>query len=32
MKVTVEGDRVSVFGVDGAREEYEIGSPEAFRF
>lgn len=31
MKVTVEGDRVSVFGVDGAREEYEIGSPEAFR-
>lgn len=31
MKVTVEGDRVSVFGVDGAREDYEIGSPEAFR-
>jgi len=31
MKVTVEDDRVSVSRADGAREEYEIGSPEAFR-
>jgi cephalosporin hydroxylase len=31
MIVTVDGDRVSVSGPDGVREEYEIGSPEAFR-
>ena len=31
MKVTVEGDRVSVSDADGVREEYEIGAPEAFR-
>jgi len=32
MKVIVDGDRVSIAGSDGGvREEYEIGSPEAFR-
>ena len=31
MKVTVDGDRVSVSDSDGVTEEYEIGSPEAFR-
>lgn len=31
MKVTIEDDRVSVSRADGSREEYEIGSPEAFR-
>jgi cephalosporin hydroxylase len=31
MKVTVDGDRVSVSDSDGVSEEYEIGSPEAFR-
>ena len=31
MKVTVDGDRVAVFGADGVRDEYDIGSPEAFR-
>jgi cephalosporin hydroxylase len=31
MKVTVDGDRVSVSDSDGVIEEYEIGSPEAFR-
>jgi cephalosporin hydroxylase len=31
MKVTVDGDRVSVSDSEGVLEEYEIGSPEAFR-
>lgn len=31
MIVTVDGDRVSVSHPDGAREEFEIGAPEAFR-
>lgn len=31
MIVTVDGDRVSVSASDGVREEYGIGTPEAFR-
>jgi len=31
MIVTVDGDRVSVSSSDGVREEYAIGTPEAFR-
>jgi cephalosporin hydroxylase len=31
MIVTVDGDRVSVSAPDGVREEYGIGTPEAFR-
>lgn len=31
MKVTVDGDRVCVSNSDGVCEEFEIGSPEAFR-
>ena len=31
MKITVEGDRVSVADAAGVCDEYEIGSPEAFR-
>src|SRR5689334_1026651 len=31
MKVTVDGDRVSVSDSDGVSHEFEIGSPEAFR-
>lgn len=31
MIVTVDGDRVSISSSDGVREEYGIGTPEAFR-